>query len=70
MDETLVRTCSELAWLWVAMESKNRPFLELSISKEIHMFVAERFIVGLVRAHWKYQVSMDGGTWYPQACGP
>ena len=32
------------------------------------MFVAERFIAGLVKTHGKYAVSTDGGTWYPQAC--
>ena len=32
------------------------------------MFVAERFIAGLVKAHGKYAVSTDGGAWYPQAC--
>ena len=33
------------------------------------MFVAERFIVGLVNTIGKYPVSTDGGTWYPQAYG-
>ncbi len=32
------------------------------------MFVAERFIAGLVRIHGNHTVSTDGGTWYPQAC--
>ena len=32
------------------------------------MFVAERFISGLVKIHGKHPVSTDGGTWYPQAC--
>jgi putative transposase len=32
------------------------------------MFVADRFIAGLVRTHGKHAVSTDGGTWYPQAC--
>src|SRR4051812_23190035 len=34
------------------------------------MFVAERFISGLIRICGKHPVSTDGGgTWYPQACG-
>ncbi len=33
------------------------------------MFVAERFISGLVKIYGKQPVSTDGiGTWYPQAC--
>ena len=32
------------------------------------MFIAERFISGLVKIHGKHPVSTDGGTWYPQAC--
>ena len=32
------------------------------------MFVAERFLSGLVKNHGKHPVSTDGGTWYPQAC--
>ena len=32
------------------------------------MFVAERFISGIVNIHGKHPVSTDGGTWYPMAC--
>ena len=33
------------------------------------MFVAERFIGGLVKRHGRHDISTDGGgTWYPQAC--
>ena len=32
------------------------------------MFVAERFLSGLVKDYGKHPVSTDGGTWYPQAC--
>jgi putative transposase len=32
------------------------------------MFVAERFLSGLIRIHGKHAISTDGGTWYPQAC--
>ena len=69
VDETLIKAGSELVWLWVAIEPKDRQILALSISKERNMFVAERFIAGLVKAHGKHPVSTDGGTWYPQACG-
>ena len=68
VDETLVKTGSELVWLWVAIEPKDRQILALSISKERNMLVAERFIFGLVKAHGTHPASTDGGTWYPQAC--
>ena len=32
------------------------------------MFIAERFISGLIKIHGPHPVSTDGGTWYPQAC--
>jgi putative transposase len=32
------------------------------------MFVAERFLSGLVKDYGKLPVSTYGGTWYPQAC--
>jgi putative transposase len=68
VDETLVKAGSELVWLWVAIEPKDRRILALNISKERNMFVAEKFLSGLVRIHGKRPVSTDGGTWYPQAC--
>ena len=68
VDETLIKVGSELVWLWVAIESENRQILALSISKERNMFVAERFLSGLVKIYGKHPVSTDGGTWYPQAC--
>jgi len=68
VDETLLKVGSEFVWLWVAIEPKNKEILALRISKERNMFVAERFISGLVQIHGKHPVSTDGGTWYPQAC--
>ncbi len=68
VDETQLKVGSELIWLWVAIEPKNRQILALSISKERNMFVAERFIGGLVKRHGQHPISTDGGTWYPQAC--
>ena len=70
LDETLLKVGSELIWLWwiVAIEPENKQILALSISKERNMFVAERFLDGLIKVHGKHPVSTDGGTWYPQAC--
>ena len=42
IDETLIKKVgSELIWFWVAIESKNKEILGISISKERNMFVAE-----------------------------
>ena len=68
VDETIVKAGSEYVWLWVAIEPKDKAILTLNVSKERNMFVAERFVAGLVKAHGKHAVSTDGGTWYPQAC--
>jgi len=68
IDEALIKTGSEMVWLWVAIEPKDRHVLALTISKERNMLVAERFIFGLVKAHGRHPVSTDGGTWYQQAC--
>jgi putative transposase len=68
IDETLIKIGSEYIWLWVAVEPKNREILALSISKERNMFVAERFLLTVVKDYGRHPVSTDGGTWYPQAC--
>ncbi|HET6591100.1 MAG TPA: DDE-type integrase/transposase/recombinase [Candidatus Nitrosocosmicus sp.] len=68
VDETLLKVGSEYVWLWVAIEPETRQILSLSISKERNMFVAERYLSGLVKIHGKHPVSTDGGTWYPMAC--
>ncbi len=70
VDERVIKVGSDFIWLWVAIESKNKEILALSISKERNMFVAiERFLSGLVSICGKHPtVSIDGGTWYPQAC--
>ncbi|MDR4491170.1 MAG: DDE-type integrase/transposase/recombinase [Candidatus Nitrosocosmicus sp.] len=71
VDETMLKVGSEYIWLWVATEPENRQIVELflpKISKERNMFVAERFIDGLVKVYGKHPISTDGGTWYPQAC--
>ena len=68
LDQTLLKIGSELVWLWVAIEPANKEILSVSISKERNMFVAERFLSGLLEEHGEHPVSTDGGTWYPQAC--
>jgi putative transposase len=67
IDETQIRIGSQYVWLRVAIEPKNKQILQIDISFEKTMLVAERFIVSL-NTYGKYPVSTDGGTWYPQAC--
>jgi putative transposase len=65
VDETIIKAGSKHVWLWVAIEPENRRILALDISKERNMFVAERFVAGLVRTHGKHEASTDGDrTWY------
>jgi len=68
IDETLIKVGSENIWLWVAIEPKDREIVGITISKERNMFVAERFLAGIVEKYGQHAVSTDGGTWYPQAC--
>ena len=68
VDETLIKVGSEYIWLWVAIEPENGQILALTISKERNMFIAERFLSGVVRYYGIHPVSTDGGTWYPMAC--
>ena len=49
-------------------QTNSRTLFLLKISKERNMFVAERFLDGLIKVHGRHPVSTDGGTWYPQAC--
>jgi putative transposase len=68
IDETLIRVGPKYVWLWVAIEPKHKQILQVDMSFERTMLVAERFIASLVDEFGKHPVSTDGGTWYPQAC--
>ncbi len=67
VDETQIKVGSELIWLWIAIDPKNREILALCISKERNMFVAERFLSSIVKEYGRHQVSTYGGTWHPKA---
>ncbi len=72
IDETLIKVGAEFIWLWwIAIESKNKEILALSISMERNMCVAWRFLSRRVNDYGKHPVSTDdvGGIWYPlQSC--
>ena len=54
--------------LWVAIEFTNKSILDIYLSAERNMFVAQNFIRNLVNKYGKHPVSTDGGIWYPYAC--
>jgi len=54
VDETQIKVGSELIWLWIAIESKDKEILSISISKERNMFVAERFPANLLKEYGKH----------------
>ncbi|HEU5119492.1 MAG TPA: hypothetical protein VFT71_00775 [Candidatus Nitrosocosmicus sp.] len=62
----MIKVEPEYIGLWVAIEPENRDILALSISKERNMFVAERFLDGLIKIQGKHcEYTDEGGTWYP-----
>jgi putative transposase len=65
IHETIIKVGSEYIWLWIAIENDNREILQIGISKERNMFVAERFRQSLIRKYGEHHISTDGGTWYP-----
>ena len=47
IDETQLKVGSEIIWLGVSIEPKNKEILSTTISKERNMFVVERFLFSL-----------------------
>jgi putative transposase len=60
---------NDYVWVWVAIEPIDKVILDVRISFERTMLVAEQFLKGLVNKYGKHSISTDGATWYPQACG-
>ncbi len=69
IDETAIKAGSELIWLWVFIEPTNKEILATDISKKRNMSIAKRVLSFVINKYGKHQVSTDGGTWYPKACG-
>jgi transposase-like protein len=45
IDETLIRTGREVVvWLWIAVEPKSKSILEMHVSLESGILVAEQFL--------------------------
>lgn len=68
IDETLLKIGNQYAWIWVAAEPTDRVILDIRISFERTILVAEKFIKDLIKKYGKHLLSTDGGTWYSQAC--
>lgn len=60
IDETLIKIGSKYVWLWIAIESKNRQILQIDISFERNMLIAERFLSSLIKKYGKHHISTDG----------
>lgn len=55
----------EVVWLWIAIEPKSKSILDMRISLERSILVAEQFLQELIKKYGKNPVSTDGGgTWY------
>jgi putative transposase len=69
-DETAIKVGSELIWLWVTIEPKDREILSTSMSKERKIcLLYQNVLSNIVNEYGEHPISTDGGgTWYPQAC--
>lgn len=68
IDETLLKVGNQ-SIRWIAIGSIDKVILDIHISFERTVLIAETFIKDLVRKYGKHSISTDdGGTWYPQAC--
>ena len=63
IDETQIKVGSELIWLWVAIEPKQRQILQMDISFERHILIAERFIASLINKYGIHNISTDCASW-------
>jgi putative transposase len=69
IDETVIQIgSSQHFWLWICIEPIHSSVLEIYISEERNMIIAEKFISSLVDKYGKHIVYTDGGTWYDEAC--
>jgi putative transposase len=51
----MIKVGSELIWLLVAIEPKNRQILKVDISFARNMFIAERYLSNLLEEHGKHR---------------
>ena len=68
IDETIIQIGNHHFWLWICIEPVYSSELEIYISEERNMLVAEKFIRSLVEKYGRHTVYTDGGKWYDEAC--
>jgi transposase-like protein len=69
IDETLIRTGREVVvWLWIAIEPKSKSILEMHVSLESGILVAEQFLKELFKNMENIHLH-SWRAWYPQRCG-
>jgi len=60
VDEILIKVGDEFSWLWIATEPKDKTILEIHISYERSMLIAEHFMRSLLRKYGEHSVFTDG----------
>ncbi len=56
IDDTIIKVGSEFIWLWVDIELQGKEIVGINKSKERNMFVAEKFMLSLIKIYYKYPV--------------
>lgn len=60
IDETLLKIGNQYAWIWVvASEPTDRVILDIRISFERTILVAEKFLKDLIKKYGKHPLSTD-----------
>ena len=59
VDETLIKVSNDYVWVWVAIEPIDKVILDIRISFERTMLVAEQFLKGLVKKYGKHSISTE-----------
>ena len=68
IDETQIKVGNNYFWIWVAINESTKVILDIRISLERSILIAEQFLKNLIKEYGKHPLSTDSGTWYPQAC--
>jgi transposase-like protein len=56
--ESLIKVGSKLIWLWIVIiEPEHRQIIQIDISFERNMIIAERFVSSLINEYGKYPIS-------------
>ena len=64
----MIKLGSELVWIWVAIEQKDKEIFHFIYPKNEICLLLNDFCFIVVNKYGIHSVSTDGDTWYPQAC--